>query len=180
MFANQLEYLTFFNLTLGLLSPLIWFVRDEVKFRLWGAAIPFCWCALNFAQGLLDSALILGVIGLRALAGLWLMNKGLQLKTAFTFVFVLFFTVMMIKGYEDLFSLLPWFAACLTTVAQLYLTGAKLRIVQCVGADGAWIVYNIVNQVWGHLFEKSVGVLINIWTVRKMIQAEKSAVLLTK
>lgn len=175
-----MDYITFFNIVLGLLSPLIWFVRDEVKFRLWGAAIPFCWCVLNYSQGLLDSALILAVISLRALAGLWLMNKSLSLKNVFAFVFVGFFTLMMLKGYKDLFSLLPWFAACLTTLAQVYLSGVRLRVVQCVGADGAWIVYNIFNQVWGHLFEKSVGVLINIWTVRKMIQAEKAAVFVAK
>lgn len=158
------------SILLGLLSPLIWFVKDELKFRLLGALIPFLWAPLNYAQGLLDSALILYVISLRALCGIWLMHKSLKLKSFFSLVFVAFFTLMLFKGYENIYSWLPWFAACLTTVCQLFLTGVALRLTQSIGADGAWILYDWVNKVWGHLFEKTVGVLINFWTVSRMLK----------
>lgn len=164
------------NILLGLSSPLVWLVRNEIAFRLIGAALPLAWAGLNYAQGLMDSALILAVISARALVGLLLMNKGMTIKGIFAAVFIGFFTVMLFKGYKDIYSILPWFAACLTTLAQLYLTGVRLRMTQCIGADGAWIVYDVVNKVWWHLFEKSVGVVLNLWTVRGMLKASRLAI----
>jgi hypothetical protein len=101
---------------------------------------------VNALLGLTDAALILFVIGLRALTGFFLMGKSLSIKTFFAFIFVGFFTAMLLKGYKDPFSLLPWFAASLTTIVQLYATGITLRLIQSCGADGAWVAYNIVNN----------------------------------
>lgn len=120
----------------------------------------------------MDSSLILFVIALRALAGIYLIRHNIRTKTLFTSLFILFFTVMLVKGYEDAYSFLPWFAACLTTFVQIYLSGICLRLTQSLGADGAWIVYDFARGAWGHLFEKCVSVLLNLWTVRKILKGK--------
>lgn len=168
-----MDIVFFLTVILGLACPLAWLIKDEVKFRLVGAAIPFSWAVLNYAQGLIDSSLILFVISLRALTGLYLMRHNLKTKTVFASIFLVFFTAMLFKGYEDAYSLLPWFAACLTTLVQIYLSGIALRVTQSFGADGAWIVYDFARSAWGHLFEKSVSVLFNLWTIRGMLAEQK-------
>lgn len=170
-----MDYTLIAQVVLGLLSPFLWLVKDEKTFRLLGALVPFCWSALNFTMGLMDSALILFAIGCRALTGLALMGRGIQIKTFFAVGFCGFFTFMLLKGYEDYYSLLPWFAACLTTIVQIYLSGVALRLTQSIGADIPWVVYNIANSAWGHLFEKTVGIGFNLWTVRKLLKKQKSA-----
>lgn len=167
---NVLDSISLLALLLGFACPFLWLVKDEVTFRLLGAVVPFGWAGLNYAQGLLDSSLILFVIGLRALAGLYLMKRSMALKSVFAGLFLVFFTAMLFKGYEDAYSILPWFAACLTTVVQIFMSGVALRLTQSIGADGAWIVYDVVREAWGHLYEKCMGVLFNAYTVRKMLR----------
>lgn len=160
----------FIQIALAVVSPFLWLIKDEVHFRLIGAIIPLCWSAVSFNLGIYDGAIILLVISIRAFCGLYLMGKSSSIKTAFALLFIAFFTAALVRNYEDMFSILPWFAACLTTLCQLYLSGIALRITQSLGADGAWVVFNAVNSAWGHLFEKAVGICLNLWTVRSMIE----------
>lgn len=159
------------QLSLAVLSPFLWLVKSEVYFRLLGAIVPLCWSGVSFYLGIYDGAIILLVISLRALCGLFLMGKSTRMKSTFALLFITFFTAALYQSYEDYFSILPWFAACFTTLCQLYLSGVRLRLTQSIGADGAWIMFNAANSAWGHLFEKIAGVLFNLWTVRTMVKA---------
>lgn len=154
-------------------GPFVWLFKSDRNFRLASAFVSWSWGILNLSQGLLDSALVMFVLGFRTLTGLALIDATRLLKGLVATAFIAFFTAAMLKGFKDWFSLLPWFAACWATLCQLFLSGTKLRIYQCCGADTAWAIYDIANQVWGHLIAVFAGMALNVYAVLKAIKTEK-------
>lgn len=157
---------------LACLSPLVWLLKSDKAFRLTSAAIALFWAAYFFYMGLNTGGAVSLLIALRVLTGYALVNAPQKIKTTMSFLFIAAFIASTIVTYQDWTSLLPCFASCWATWAQLNLKGIKLRIWQCAGADSAWIIYDIANGAWGHLLAEIIGICFNIFTVSRMRKAE--------
>lgn len=137
------------------------------SFRFWSALAALLWAV---QYGLLEAwtaGLTMASTAVRTcLSGTLLTEKY---KGFISWVFLLGFAILTFYSWQGPVSLLPAFAVCNTTVALFHFNNRSMRIA-LLASSLAWIVNDWFWQAWPALLAEAVAMLINSYTIRKLMQ----------
>lgn len=137
------------------------------RFRFWSALGALLWAMQYGLLGAWTAGLTMAATALRTcLSGILVTDSY---KDFISLVFLLGFVVLTYYSWQGPVSLLPAFAVCNTTVALFHFDNRSMRI-GLLASSLAWIANDWFWQAWPALLAEAVAMLINSYTIRKLMQ----------
>lgn len=162
----------FLGLVIGLSS---FFQHNMVKFKLLAGVSSILWSISYYLLNGITSSIILLTIAARQIVSIntpkW--NKT-QIKLVCGF-FVSITIAFTIITWHGLISLLPLIASLIATIAYFYSDPITLRK-RLLITDVFWLINSILLSSYSHLIASILSIIINIITIRKIINHENNII----
>lgn len=146
-------------------------LTSDRGFRRWSATGALLWGLMYALLGAWTAALTMAFTAFRTGISGWL-SARLTMRPAWqrhllVAGFLLVFSLLALLSWQGPISLLPWLAACNTTIALFYLEQRRLRLALLI-SSALWISNDLLWHAWPALVAETISVLLNWRTLRGM------------
>lgn len=149
------------------------FAASHRRVLLIGATAALFWALHYHLLGERVAAAIAAANGARNTVATWVASRPRRVRIALTLFACAVLVALSLLAWTGPLTLLPTFAACLSTSASFWLIDRAFRRALLV-SDGCWLLFGVLAGSIAGMAASAVTLGLNLWTLRRLARQNRA------